>query len=282
MKYFVKGHAHPDVDSVISGYLLTKILNKKGIEAEYIIPEVIDDETLGICNDVGFEPQKYQVEEYDHDAKFILVDHYEDSTLDVVGIIDHHANDKDIQGIEYWYEPASSTSVMLAIKYEEYLDSFDIMLASLASFVDTVSFHSTRSRESDHEWIKEMCQKYNLDYDYMYEVGLCLTDVTDLDHAAFNGIKKYNINDFKVEAAYVQVKELADDKLNYILEVLKKYVVLNDLEMFAFIVYDLNNFKTTVYKVGKTDIEIENYDYYAARGDVVVRDIRQSLSLRPH
>lgn len=281
MKYLVKGHAHPDVDSVISGYLLTKILNKLGIEAEYIIPETIDDETLGICRAVGFEPQIFQVDEYDHAAKFILVDHYEDEGLDVVGIVDHHASDLD-KSDTYWYEPASSASIMLAIKYEELLDAFDIMLASLASFVDTVSFHSTKSRESDHEWIKEASKKYNLDYDYMYEVGLCLTDISDLEQAQFNGIKKYIVNDKKLEAAYVQVKEISEDKLNYILDSLKKYVVLNDLEVFAFIVYDLTSFNTIVYKVSKDDIEVVKYDYYAARGDVVVKDIRQSLSLKAH
>lgn len=278
MKYLVKGHAHPDVDSVISGYLLTKILNKMGVEAEYIIPEAIDDETLGICNAVGFEPQVFQVGEFDKNANFILVDHYEDDTLNVIGIVDHHVNKKDLSGVEYWYEPASSTSVMLAIKYEKLLDPFDIMLSCLASFVDTVSFHSTKSRESDHEWIKKMCQKYNLDYEKMYEVGLCLTDVSNLDIAAFNGIKKYIINDKKLEASYIQVKEISKEQIDYILESLKKYVVLNNLEMFAFIVYDLYNFNTKVYKVLKDDIEIVDYDYYATRGDVVVRDIRQSLS----
>ena len=192
MKYIVKGHENPDVDSVVSGYLLTKVLTKMGYDVQFIIPDDIDMETLGICKKFGFDPSIFKVSDYDKNANFILVDHYQDDENNIVGIIDHHKNDFAVK-CDYWHDNASSVSIMIAEKYEEYLDAFDITLACLASFVDTVSFHSTKSRTKDHEWIKDMCCKYHLDYDCLYNAGLCITNLTDLDKVIFNGLKSISI-----------------------------------------------------------------------------------------
>ena len=38
-KYIILGHENPDVDSIISGYLLEKLMLSKGFKAEFIIPD---------------------------------------------------------------------------------------------------------------------------------------------------------------------------------------------------------------------------------------------------
>lgn len=65
--------------------------------------------------------------------------------------------------------------------------------------VDTASFHSSKSRDIDKEWVKKMCFDYNIDYDDIYKTGLCLTDISNINIAAFNGIK--------LESSYIQVED---------------------------------------------------------------------------
>lgn len=276
MKYLVKGHENPDVDSVISGYLLTKVLNTLGYDAEFIIPDVIDAETLNICKSFAFDPSVYQVNDYDKSARFILVDHFEDNETNIVGIVDHHKNDMNDKNQNYWYDDASSVSQMIAEKYDSILNRQDILLACLATFVDTVSFHSTKSRDKDHVWIKDMCHKYNFDYRRLYDAGLCVTDITNLDKVIFNGMKKYVFNGHQVESSYIQIKEIREEQLDYMLTLLKEYVVNKNI-IFVFIVHDLNNFTTRVYKIYENDIEIENYNQYTARGDGIISKLSKTL-----
>ena len=48
-KIYVIGHKNPDVDSVISGILMQKLLEKNGYEAEFIIPDkYLDTETYNL------------------------------------------------------------------------------------------------------------------------------------------------------------------------------------------------------------------------------------------
>ena len=38
-KYIILGHENPDVDSIVSGYLLEKLLLSKSFNVEFIIPD---------------------------------------------------------------------------------------------------------------------------------------------------------------------------------------------------------------------------------------------------
>ena len=62
MKYIILGHVNPDVDSVLSGVLLERILNRyTNNEFKFIIPDdFIDDITKKIVNDLGIDISKYQ------------------------------------------------------------------------------------------------------------------------------------------------------------------------------------------------------------------------------
>ena len=282
MKFLIKGHDNPDVDSVVSGYLLAKVISALGYDANFIIPDSIDEEIINLCMNFSFDPRNFKVNEYDKLAQFILVDHFEDDKLNVIAVVDHHETNKDLSNIDYWYEKASSTSCMIGRKFEEFLDKNDIALACLAGFVDTASFHSTKSRESDHIWIKEMCFKYNLDYQKMYDAGLCLTDISNLDKAYLNGVKKYRFNEYNFEASYIQVKTISEEQLKYILSLVSEYVKKYNLLLFAFIVHDMENFKTKVYRVSKNDIEVDDYDVYTSRGNVIIPSIMKMLINKGH
>ena len=60
-KIIILGHENPDVDSIVSGYLLEKILNKKGYQVEFVIPdETLEENTLNICQRNGLNPKNFQ------------------------------------------------------------------------------------------------------------------------------------------------------------------------------------------------------------------------------
>ena len=46
-----------------------------------------------------------------------------------------------------------------AVFYQELLNKYDLELAVLATLIDTASFHSTKGKEEDKIWIKNICNK---------------------------------------------------------------------------------------------------------------------------
>ena len=62
-KIIILGHENPDVDSIVSGYLLEKILSKKGYDAKFVIPDkFISNDTMNICIKYGLEPSKFMMD----------------------------------------------------------------------------------------------------------------------------------------------------------------------------------------------------------------------------
>ena len=277
MKYVILGHENPDVDSIVSGYLLEKIMINRGYDVSFYIPDVeVSLETESICNKYNLYLGKYRNKELNNDSKYILVDHNErDVSGEIVAIIDHHpVNEKDVVYLNV--EKASSTACMIAQLCEEELNSYDIELACLATFVDTASFHSTKTRKSDVNWVNMMCTKYDLDYDKMYIDGLCLTSLESVDDILFNGIKKYDFNGFLIHSSYIQVNDInkANEIIDEIKGKLKVYLLDNDIDLYVFIVYDMSCFYTKVYVINDTDIEEIEYNLYASRGNTVIPDIK--------
>ncbi len=283
MKYIILGHENPDVDSIISGYLLEKIMIKKGYDAEFVIPDkIIAKESEDICNKYGIYVGKYKRDNLDKEAKYILVDHNKRKVPgEIVAIIDHHPSEElNVSYIKI--EEASSTACMIAMECYKQLGKKDIELACLATFVDTVSFHSTKTRKSDISWINEMCTKYDFDYDQMYRDGLCLTDLKSIDDILFNGLKKYEFDDYLLHCSYIQVNEIGNVSgiIDEILEKLKEYVVDNAINMYVFIVYDMSSFYTKVYRITKDNIDTSEYFLYASRGNTVIPDIVKNIIKR--
>ena len=277
MKYIILGHENPDVDSLVSGYLLETVMKKKGYDVSFCIPDkVIASDSERICTKYKMNLSKYMVDELDKDAKYILVDHYDrDVPGEIVAILDHHPTDKDMSGVQYYRnEKISSTACMIAKEFESTLSKKDIELACLATFVDTVSFHSTKTVKSDISWINEMTTKYDFDYDEMYRDGLCLTEITNVEEVAFNGLKKADYDGFSIHSSYIQIVDLEKNAevIDKILKKLKKYVKKNKVDLFVFIVYDMTNFYTKVYKISD-EIEVDEYFLYASRGNTIIPDI---------
>lgn len=286
MKYIILGHDNPDVDSVISGYLVEKILSSYGYNAKFVVPDKnVSFDVVDLCFKYGLDVKKFQKQlDFDEGDKFILVDHYKrDVPGEIFAVIDHHPivedNKKCDEILYYVNENVCSTTCLLIRKYEEILDKNDLELGCLAAFVDTVSFHSSKTNENDIKLIKDICKKYNFDYDNLYQDGLCLTDIKNIKEACFNELKKYTIMNYKIQASLIRVDSFKSKEkiVNRMIKILKKYLENNNLFMFVFIVYDMSSFKTIVYKIMIDKINIVNYDYYASRGNRIILDIKNSI-----
>ena len=280
--YVILGHKNPDVDSIVSGFLLERYMNKCGYSAKFIIPDqVIDEENLVICRNYGLDPVKFQGELPDRDdQKYILVDHYErDVVGEVVAVLDHHPTSKDIVLPYYCNERASSTACMIVEDKEEYFTKEEIGLAVLATMVDTVSFHSTKTRDKDVTWVKKMADKYQFNYSELYEGGLCLTDISSVSDFLTHGLKEYQFGDKKVAASYVSVlhPEQISEMLSDVFPLLQNYASCHDLELFTLIINDMTKFQSSVYYVTSLDVIKREFNHFVSRGSEIIPEIEKKL-----
>ena len=278
-KIVILGHDCVDVDSIVSGYLLEKVLISEGYNACFcILDKEITKESLDICSSYGFDANIYKRKI--NGNKFILVDHNERKVDgEVIAIIDHHPTSKESDVKLYFNSDVSSTSLYICENNEKYFDSRDIELAILAAMLDTASFHSTKGREIDKEWVIDACERHNLDYERLYRSGIYLTDLNDVKKVSLNGLKKYNYNNKLVESSYIQIDDNKNNDLliKKIINELKGYVSNNNLEMFVFIVHDMIAFKTRVYKISNESIKEIKYDSYTSRGSTIMPSIEKEL-----
>lgn len=282
-KVIILGHENPDVDSVVSGYLLEKILTKKGYDVEFIIPEKkIDSDTLNICmrNGLNLLNFRKKLDLKDESLKYILVDHNKrDLKGEIVAIIDHHPINSEIKIDHYYHQKISSTACYICRGNEELLDEFDLRLAVLATMVDTVSFHSTKGREEDKKWVLDLCNRCHFDYEELYKEGLCLSPLDDIKKVCLNGLKRYRFDDKKVESSYIQVENpsAVKDKIYQIIDILKEYVETGHLDAFVFIVCDMKKFVTMYYLITESEIQSKYYDVYASRGDIIMPEVEKVI-----
>ena len=118
MKYIILGHENPDVDSLVSGYILEKVMKKRGYDVSFCIPDkAIASDSEKICNKYNLYLGKYYVDELPSDAKYILVDHHE-RKLDgeIVCIIDHHPTSKRFD-LEHYYMYRFTENLITTLKF---------------------------------------------------------------------------------------------------------------------------------------------------------------------
>lgn len=282
-KIVILGHENPDVDSIVSGMILNKIMTLKGYNSEYIIPDkTIQKDTLSILKRYNIDPSIYQKElPLENDTKYILVDHNERIVNgEIIAIIDHHKTNKE-KNIEYYYNnEISSTACFICIGQEELLSKHDIILSVVATLVDTVSFHSTKGRKIDEDWCKQICEKYNINYEELYKEGLCITDISNHNECAFNGLKKYTIKDKRVRSSYIQIEypDNIKQEIEEIINIIKEHIQKENIDYFVFIVHDMINFKTMYYLISKDEITTNYYNFYAQRGNTIMIDVENYIN----
>ena len=281
-KYIILGHENPDNDSIVSGYILEKIMKKRGYDAEFIIPdEVISEENIMLAAYVGIDPTSFQKQlPEDSSTKYILVDHHERTVPgEIVAIIDHHPTDKKINTKYYQNEKACSTSCLIGKTFVRWLSLDDIKAICLSAMVDTAAFHSNKTTVNDYLWVKHMCSKFNFNYEEMLTTSMCPTDISDIKKASLNGLKKHDIQSKKIASSFLHLPSPEENKeeIKEMITYLQEYIEEEHYDMFAFIVHDITNFKSTLYKIKKDFIETKEYDEYTSRGTRIIPELTEEL-----
>lgn len=280
--YVILGHKNPDVDSIVSGVLLEKYLSRHGYDCKFIIPDLsFDDDTFFICDKYGINISNYQDKLPNNiNQKYILVDHFERDVLgSIVGVIDHHPTSKNFQYPYYRNEKASSTASMIVKGKEDEFSRNEIYLAVLATMVDTVSFHSSKTLLEDISWMERMVKDYQFVYNQLYHDGLCLTKITDVVDFLSHGLKMYQFDDKKIASSYVML--LHPEKYNKmypeVFSLIQDFVFNQDLELFALLVHDMSEFKSSVYYINSQAVQKENFNHFVSRGSEIIPKLEQKI-----
>jgi len=210
-KVYILGHHNPDIDSVFSSYLLTKILKKSGIDAIFSIRDekIINKELID-----SYIKDKYEVVDDYKNKYFILVDH---NNLDgipkgnVIGAIDHHKITNEVDDlIEIEY---ASTGLLI---YDLFKNTYqftkkDKELIALTVITDTDFLLSSRFSDEDKQLYKEL--NVNLDVEELKRKHLIITDfnknISDNFHEDY---KEYNYNDIKIYRSLIKSYTTERDK----------------------------------------------------------------------
>ena len=281
-KYIILGHENPDFDSIISGYLLEKLMCQRKLDAEFIIPDkTIAEENFLLCNYCNINPSSFQKTlPKDPNIKYILVDHHErDVPGEIVAIIDHHPTDQEISCPYYQNERACSTSCLIAKDRERRLTLDDLKATCLSAMVDTAAFHSDKTTIRDYTWVKYLCKRFDFNYNELATLSMCPTDISNKEKACLNGLKTYEIYGHKVASSYLHItnpKE-KDKEIQEMIAALQTHLIEDNYHLFAFIVHDITSFKTTLYKIQENTTETIEYDQYTSRGTKIIPDITNEL-----
>lgn len=285
MKYVILGHQNPDVDSVLSGALLERILNRyTKNEFKFIIPDNVDEITTEIVTNAGIDINQYKQKDVPEDARLILVDHYEDNRYSnkICGIYDHHPPKTDFNNplkVAYYNSPSCSTTTVLYNIFKDYLTKEDFIQVLIGAVVDTVSFKSTKTNQDEVKLLMEKAKEYNIDINKYLDIGLCLNNLDDLNKAALYGLKDYELQGKYVQSSYIQIKDVENnkEKIASMLNILTDYINKNNVDIFVFIVHDMDSFKTTTFEISENGIEQVSYDKYTSRGSKIIPDLEQKL-----
>ena len=179
-KITIIGHDNTDVDSFLSGLLLSNLLEFLGIKNEFLIlEEVKEDDTYKIVKELfNIDMKEYFCKEENSSRILFLEDHYK--TIHegkVIACIDHHPTSEEIKYPFYYSRLSCSTSymvyeLMMEAGYELSEEEAKMVLVSM--MVDTVSFRSAKTVQSETIVAKEIATKHELNYEEIEKYCLCL------------------------------------------------------------------------------------------------------------
>lgn len=274
----ILSHDNPDVDSIISGYLLSKYLNNIGILSEYVILDKrISKEVNGICNKYNINPYDY-IKEIDSDSNIYLVDHHEtNAKRNIVGIIDHHPTISIINAKEYLNKESSSTAMLIYNLDPKIFDKEDILKVIVANLIDTNCFTSTKTVNKDKLWTIDMCNKYGFDYNKLLDECSCLTDVSNINEAALNGEKTYHIDNYIIKSTYIQIKAIDKNKINGIIKILIEETEKQKIDLWIFILHDMNKLESIIYYIKDGKYKTEKNNRIVSRGNTIIPNIEKRI-----
>jgi manganese-dependent inorganic pyrophosphatase len=256
----VIGHKNPDTDTVVSAYLWSSVLRKKGEKSRPAIAGKINKETKLVFKKAKVDLPK----EIDLAGKNIfLVDHNEEKQRAkgverVVGIIDHHKLSITTEGpIFFRNEPLGSTASIIKKIIDEQgieLEKEEKLLLLSAIISDTLKFNSPTTTETDKNYAKEIAAEIEVDIDKLAEEMFAAK--SDLSDLSLKEIIEADYKDFEmgeskvgVGVAEVAAVHFFKGKTDSIIEKMKEIKMENDLDYLFFGVVDILNKETHLYLI---------------------------------
>lgn len=281
------GHNNPDCDSIISAFLMSKLLDFKGISNKIIIPTEIDEETKNLLSFFKDNKCLNNLNNYkgviNEDDIVLLLDHNKTNyQCNVLGCIDHHPTIDTFEYDFYVNKSSSSTAKLVFHLMEEYNYPINKEIAEMVCFsvfIDTCSLKSTKCPEEDKVWVKDYTEKWDIDYDKLYEKGLILTDLSQNIHNIIkNGYKEYVYEGIKVCSSYIQINNNCnEDDINNFIKFINYSLPFEDIDLWVFLIVDFYKNETREYRISNKKTEIIFHKGIVSRGAHIIPNIQKNI-----
>lgn len=268
----IVGHKKADVDSLISCYLLSKLLTFKGVKNNIKFQDSYREDDFEYTK-IDYSLFSDKIEETD---VLFLVDHSGLYKNEIAGCIEHHPIIyKDLVGPNFIEDNCSSCSKLIYnIMMDEGMkeDKEIVFLTVLSLYCDTLSF-KLRAKVKTEEviWAKEKIKEYNFEESYFYDAGL---KTTNLDRPLIDIVKnKYKEiyapkTSQKIGSSCIVAEYLPET--NIIIKIIKKTIIEvkeSNLDFWVSIFIELNTNRSFVVKIYRNgNYKIEYFNYIVSRG----------------
>lgn len=272
----ILGHDNIDVDAVLSGILLSKLFNYLKIKNHfYILEPVKEGETYNIVKELfGIDMKQFEKIGENEERLLFLEDHFETVHVGkIIGCIDHHPTSREFK-YDFMYQRNSCAAayliyeIMQLVGYKISAEEAKMIIVSM--MVDTTSFKSSKTIMEEVEVAKKLAHEYEFDYDYLIKYCLCLTpiDKMTVEEIITNGQKYYDYYGHKVSSAYLQLYEKPSDSIvnDVWIKALREKIKECHLEMYVFIIFEMEKDKTYEIRVTENGVEKIEYPKILSRG----------------
>lgn len=292
---FVLGHKNPDVDSLVSTYLMAKILKHFNINAtpSILIPiEQVDLFTKEVLNDFGISLSEFNYIIPEPNNLFFLVDHNDVSEsigegFEVLGVIDHHSRITTLQNVCIKEFNSNSLLIFDIFKHKYDFSTLEKKQILISTMIDTCFLKSSRTQKENNHLIKMLVSEHSNLNEFIsqleskYFVGSDFSK--SIEELALNGTKEHSICDELIISSYIEHKNSLDIKVidslrDYIQEESKR---LSSKRLFIIINIEEGNTKALYFKDGNLIIQL-TYDCIASRGSKVIPDLKKFLNKMKH
>lgn len=282
----ILGHDNIDVDSCISGILLSKLFTFLGIKNKFIIlDKKIDKDTYNCLLKLGYDLNKFQSNSIS-ESVFLVDHHITTHSNNVVGCIDHHPTIQELDNYKFYINYKSSSCAKLIYDLMESsnypLTKEDALLTIHSIFFDTCSLTSTKLILSDKNWAIRKIKEFGFDYDEVETDGFCLTDLGDnINTLSKNGMKEYCYKNQIVKSSYIQVNynisDIRENKINPIITYLSNIVKNTNIYLWVFLIVDFKNMKTYEYQIYEHKTIEKIHNGILSRGIDIMPKIEQEI-----
>ncbi len=274
---YIIGHKHPDLDTVISSYLLAKILYSQGYETEAVF--LSENYSIDKYNQTMIDDLlelDFKIVEETENKNFILVDHNDPiqsvgSSNNVIMAFDHHRDSGKVENIVNAKYASNSLLIYDYFKDEYVFSEKERKMIYMATMSDTMFLKSQRYDERDLFLLKELkielspaklFKKYFIASDLSKGVAKCFSEKG----------KDFEFAEVKFKSSCIKAFDTNEDLLNDYIKLVKQE------NYFLGMWIDLDKEITHAYFKSPNNFEIREYDFIASRANLVLPDMIEFLN----